>query len=136
MERHHCFVDVKKHRQAVDAATWAVALAPGNRFYVETLKQRLNDWHRALFSRRPPHFPQIAIEGGRRLFPDTLSVDIEKNILGLMAMENMLNTQEQDRNWWAPLRRGAVPRTPAQAVVAFAPDLSCTIDFRFSSPAH
>lgn len=129
MERAFCWRESGRHRKVVEAMAWASALAPKNIFYKHTLAKALNTWSEALEARRPPLFPLLRIRCAERRFPETLPFGTELDFLGLQAMENLLNTPEQDAQWWGPLRRGEpVFDVPTEALVDFEAG-SCHVRF-------
>lgn len=122
-------------RHCVDAWAWASALVPENKFFLNTLKMRLNDWTAKVRALTPPKFPQLSISAPQRRYPNTLPLDIEQYIYGLMASENMLKDPEFNGKWWERLRRGeSLPeRVPAVALVDFSPNGSCNLKFEFAA---
>jgi hypothetical protein len=57
---------------------------------------------------------------------------LEKDYHYLVVLENLLNTQEFDERWWAPMRQGQLLRLPPiDALVDFIGD-RCDISFRFA----
>jgi hypothetical protein len=132
-ERAHRWRDCGQLRESADAYAWAVALSPNNRFFLNTLKMRLNDWSAKVKALTPPKFPRLSMSAPQRRYPPTLPLDLERYMYGLMASENMLRDQEFNAKWWERLRRGESLLAPAVALVDFAPDGSCIVRFQFPS---
>ncbi len=133
-ERFHCLRDQCRTGEAVEAMAWASALVPENSFLLNTLKIAINEWIRAVNLRSPPGFPEILIQSPRRRFPKTLPWDVEKNILGLEAVERLLDNPGYKRRWWDPLFNGISPaRVPTKALVDYYPN-GCQIRLQFSLP--
>ena len=127
----HCWKDVGNFRFAADAMATAYVLCPDNDFFRDTLNTTLSDWQTALRNRQPNRFPEIMVESPKRRFPLAFPVEIEKQILGLEALENMLNDKEQDQNWWEPMRQGRrLSKQPREAYVKFD-EYNCSIQFEF-----
>jgi hypothetical protein len=132
-ERFHCWKRVGRWRRAVEALAWASALARDNAFLENTLKITMNDWLRDLKSKQPPGCPEIYINSPQHRFPKSLPPKYEQNIFGLEATENLLLSQEHERNWWRPMREGkALASAPTRATAVFDSKGYCTIRFRFS----
>lgn len=130
MERFHCWKEAGWDRGAAEAGAWACVLAPANVFFRHTLAAVLNRWSHQQKQRKPRGFPPLLIRAPRR-FPDAFPLEVERDILGLEATENLLNDGEHDRRWWEPLRRGMTPaKAPREALVDFHAE-GCTIRFRF-----
>lgn len=132
MNRAHCWLDFNNYRNAVESFAWACCLAPRNGFYINTLKTTMNRWLRDLQASQPGAFPEIYVGYTKRRFPD-LQLELEQDILGLEATENILRDVDLDRRWWAPLRRGVrLEQCPQKAVVDFGAD-GCHVEFTFAS---
>jgi hypothetical protein len=119
-------------RKRIDSMAWAAALAPETYFYPHWLNKAIQDWKNEMKPRTPTGFPPLSIHVAERRYPETLPLDYEKEIYGLEATENILNTPELDERWWRPMREGRyVPRPPRLAVVEFPRTQGCNISFRF-----
>jgi hypothetical protein len=133
VQRHHCWKGAGVHRLAVEAVAWASALSPENDFLRHTLYGAMNDWLHALRAWLPPRFPRVLVDGGVRRFPSSVPVEVESEILGMEAAENLLRDGENEARWWAPLRRGAIPRhLPAVALARFDPDGGCCVRMKYA----
>ncbi len=133
MERAHRWLDFRRFRRAVEAFAWASALAPHNTFLLNTLKMTLNDWRRELQALTPARFPEIYIGSPQRRFPAALPVEVEIDILGLEATENLLKDPQHDHNLWQPLRAGALlAEIPVRADADFT-STGCRIAMRFAA---
>lgn len=134
MERGFRWLDYQNHRRAVEAMAWSCSLVPDNAFYLNRLISTMNDWRRALLKRRPTVFPEMLIQYSERRFPSSLPLDIEQDLLGLEALENMLNDKDQEERWWKPMRWGQPPSiVPRKALIDFTP-VSCDIRYQLGAP--
>ncbi len=134
-QRAHCCARHGDLRGCVDALAWASALAPENRYYLSTLKLRVNEWGWRLRERTPPGFPHLWVVARRRRYPPPLSEDVEHEILGRVLTEHLLSRPQWERDWWGPLRRGERPLDgpPVAAMAAFGSDATCELTLRFAS---
>jgi hypothetical protein len=131
-DRSNCWRDLGGFRRAVDARARAYALVPSNAYHRNVLNKLMNDWIDDLDRVQPPGFPEMYIRTSKRRFPATLPLEIERQILGREATENLLNDPEQNELWWEPMRRGLKPRpTVTRAEVRFEGD-TCTIGLHFT----
>jgi hypothetical protein len=123
-------------RQGAEAMAWASAMAADNIFHRDTLKYWLNKWWQALETRKPPGFPELSLWAPRRRFPRTLPFDLELDIMGREAIENLLNTAKYDRFLWEPLRKGQIPaRYATKALVDWDEAQKCEVRLEFSQNA-
>jgi hypothetical protein len=130
-ERAIVWEEVGNQRRCVEGYAWASALAPGNFLYRNTLKLMLNEWTRRTEAETPRGFPVVWVTPPpRRLFLEALPLEFERDILGLMAVENMLF----DARWaamWERMRRGLWDgTTPTEALVGYDAAGNCLITLR------
>jgi hypothetical protein len=133
-ERAYHWEDAGNLRRCVEGLAWAVSLHPKNALLENTLKLKTNEWIRWANDRKPSGFPSVWITPpSRRLFPDTLSLDHERVILGQMATENLLLDPEYEKIW-ERMRRGEWRRKgPNTANVVFRSDGSSEIEVEFKA---
>lgn len=134
-ERAHFCRDHGSMQHCTDAFAFASALVPENRYFLNTLKMRINEWNAKLRAATPPGFPHLWVMAPRRRYPPTLSDEFEFAIFGNTATERMLTHPEWDRKWWQPMRKGERPldEPPVAAVVDFEPGGDFDVTFRFAS---
>jgi hypothetical protein len=119
-------------RKQVDCLAWASAIAPRTYFYPNWLCKALDGWKDEMRPKAPAGFPPLSVRVEERRYPDSLPLEIQHEIYGLEATENILNTPELEERWWKPLREGRyVPHPPRLAVVEFPRTQGCNISFRF-----
>jgi hypothetical protein len=135
-ERAHRWEEFGNHRRAVEAFLWSMSLAPQNESYAGTAKRLMDEWVRKLEARKPPGFPDIYIQAPQRRFGDAVPLAAERNVLGLEAMENLLDDPHHERNWWEPSRKGQRARMPTVALFEFAPDGGCVAEYRYPQHAN
>jgi hypothetical protein len=126
--------DAGNRRRCVEGLCWACALDPENVLYQNALNSRLDEWTRWTNEQKPPGFPPKVwiTPPPKRLFPDTLPVSFERELLGLLAVENMLLDPVWGRSWEA-MRRGAwTGPTPTEANAEYDESGNCEISFRFA----
>jgi hypothetical protein len=132
VERGCCWRDHRRFRRGAESFAWAHVLAPYNGFHLYTLKANLNSWTREMKRRQPRWFPEIYIGAPERRYPSVLPLEIERDILGLEATENLLHNPEHEHDWWGPMRKGRIPaRRPVKALVDFK-GTQCHVSFRFA----
>ena len=132
-ERGLILQEQRRFRECVEAYTWATSLVPENGFFSNTLKMRMNDWLAQLKTREPAGFPAIYVKEMEPIYPPTLSLDLRFDIMGMMAMENLLNDARHDTSWWSRMRRGEQRvNAPIRADAEFRRD-GCDIGLRFAT---
>jgi hypothetical protein len=134
-QRGFRWADCRNYRKAVESFAWAHVLAPHNARYMNKLQIKMNEWLAQLDRRKPPGFPNIYLKAPRRRFPDALPLEMEQQILGREATEDLLNDKALDRKWWEPLRRGLKLRTPHQVVATFHED-GCAMQLHYREPVE
>jgi hypothetical protein len=128
-ERGHRWLDLRNYRQAVESFAWSSALQPENRATWNTLVKHLDEWHQQLEQLKPRNFSQLSLTWPVRRFADTLPLDIERDILGLEATENLLTDPALEKRWWSSLRRGEwVSGAPSMALIRYTPE-RCEVVF-------
>jgi hypothetical protein len=124
-QRGWCWLDAGKHRQAVDCFAWACALMPGDDLQLRSLECGADPWREELLRQMPCGFPPVTIDFRSRRYPDTLPVHIEREIIHLETLENLLGDPIHERNWWQPLRNGLSPvRRLNRITVRYENDMS------------
>lgn len=109
----------------VEATAWACALAPDNCLHRWRLGEALQKWREELQPLMPPHSPPLRIEFPPRRFP-ALPEIIERQIIELETMDNILKDCEMNQRWWQPLRQGLpVSNFPARITVRHGPWPTC-----------
>ncbi len=125
-DRLWCLRDAGHYRDAAEAAAWACELVPENKLMTTTLNLILNDWGRLVDERKPPKFPPLDLFTKSKRFR-CISERNEFDMLGLAAIENLLNDPSHEEQIWAPLRKGQKPTfLPEKGVARFDPN-GCTI---------
>ncbi|QJW93259.1 hypothetical protein [Frigoriglobus tundricola] len=117
--------------RCVDAWAWAAALVPENKLYRNSLKTSMIEWDKEQRARKPIGFPHLLVRAIKRQFPESLPLELEKDICGLTATHNMLSDPRLEEKYWKPMRSGVCQRAPYQAVADFAPDTSFLINLHF-----
>jgi hypothetical protein len=133
-ERAMVWAGAGNSRRCAEGLAWACSLDSENELYRNTLQFRLVEWTRWTNLLKPPGFPpSVQITSPpRRLFPDSLPVDYEREVLGLMAVESALLDPEWGRSWEA-MRLGCwTGRTPIAAVAEYDEKGNCVIGFQFA----
>jgi hypothetical protein len=130
-QRGFCLLDTTGFRQAANSFAWAWALAPHNKFIKNRYVRTYNDWLTETKRRLPPRFPEVYTKSLRRRFPDTLPLDYEKDLLGLETVNNLLNDQEFERQWWAGLRAGYPWINPPSIAEGMFTPHECVLSLRF-----
>ncbi|MBX9583566.1 MAG: hypothetical protein K2X87_24960 [Gemmataceae bacterium] len=128
------WAEAGEHRRAAEGMAWVVSLDPGNRMLDEGFKVRLNAWKRWANERKPPGFPSLMIgPPPRRLFPDTLPAEYERDLLGCLATEHLLTDPEYGVVW-EKMRRGEWRgRGPNTATVDYHADGTSVAEVRFEA---
>ncbi len=127
------WADLRNCWQCVDSWAWASSLVPENKIVQNALKRAMIEWDKEQRSRKPVGFPNVLIRAVKRQFPDSLPLDLEKDICGLTAVHNMLSDPRLEEKYWKPMRRGGCQRVPYRAIADFAPDTSFQINLLFRS---
>jgi hypothetical protein len=129
-QRHYYLDRLGQHRKAATVMSWASALAPKNSFYRHFLLKSLDSWAAEIDRRKPKDFPEVLISAPIRRFTAMFPHELERYILGLEAVDNMLNDKGQDQKWWEPMRQGKpMLERPVKALVDFDSQ-SCHVHFR------
>jgi hypothetical protein len=135
-QRGFRWLELGRMRQAAEAFGFAYGLAPHNRGYHNTLGRALQTWHNEIEARKPPRFPALCFKPNPppRLFPLGLAEGIERDILGLTALEYLLNAPDLNQRWWEALRRGVLPDQPIPVAidVRFTATDVCHIEARYA----
>jgi hypothetical protein len=134
-QRAHCCEREGDLRGCVDSFAWATALVPENKFFLNTLQMRINEWDLGLRARTPAGFPHLWVIARRRRYPPPFTEKIEYQILGRVLTQHLLTRPDWDRDWWQPLRRGQRPlrEPPVAAMGVFHPNAECELTLRFAS---
>lgn len=132
--RAHVCHDHARLRDCVDAYAWAAGLSPENEFHMGMFKNRWNDWIDEVKSREPPGFPRIVIYGNSRRYPAAFPLQMEAELIGLEAKDNLLRDPRHEVRFWRPLREGRVGmRTPKEVGVFPQPDDTVGLELRFGN---
>jgi hypothetical protein len=124
------FEDVKNWRLCVEAWAWAYCLNPRNKLTLNSLKRAMIAWDQEQKRRKPVGFPMVWIRRQSRLYPE-VPQELEGDIHGLGATENILSDPRLEEKYWGPMRRGGCQQVPSGAVATFLPDERCYIDLQF-----
>jgi hypothetical protein len=125
------FDELNDWRQSVEAWAWTHAFQQRNKFTLNSLKRSMTTWDRDQRRRMPAAFPPLVMRRQGRLYPAALPLEVERDIHGLWAVENMLSDPRLEAKYWSRMRRGDNERTPSKAVATFLPNEACYIDLRF-----
>ncbi|MBX9626835.1 MAG: hypothetical protein K2X82_23750 [Gemmataceae bacterium] len=133
-QRAHAWYEAGSHRGSVDGFAWAAGLVPDNVTLRDTLIEHMNRWTRWTKAETPAAFPAVEIgPPARRLYPDALPLDLERGILGLMAVDSLLRDAELVPVW-ERMRRGAWPgRGPGRVTVDYRPDGSSDVNLQLGA---
>lgn len=125
--RAWCWHDAKDWRRCVEAWAWAAALVPENQLVRNVLKRSMQAWDSEQRRRKPAGFPKVIVCLICRHFLETLPRELEMDIFGLAAVQNMLDDAGMEAQFWSRMRRGDYTRTPTVAVAEFATNTGCRI---------
>jgi hypothetical protein len=128
-ERAFRWKDLGRHRPMVNALAWASALHPEHYILRNTLIFHMHEWNKALETLQPPRFPPMRIKWPPRRFPCSLPEQIERNILGLEATENVVKDPELNQRFWEPMRRGQQATRSPDTVLVQMTTTDCTVRF-------
>jgi|SRR5581483_572603 len=115
----------------------AVGLPGTESLDVSFCRKTLDEWADKVRWQTIKHFPQFErrphdfyySRSYFRVLALITVVQRERNILGLEALENMLNDPELERNWWEPMRgKKWLTKRPSTAFVDFSGS-GCRIRF-------
>jgi hypothetical protein len=118
VERALCWLDLGRTRKAVEAFAYACAFCPQILCYLGSLQLALQRWGAELRKVGPPIFPPLELSWDQRRFPPTLPEPVERTILRLETIENLLKAPHNQTNWWEPMRQGRPVARPPQAFKA------------------
>ena len=131
-QRAHCFMDRKDRQEASTAFAWANELCPGvsghgsGMFSFQTW-QALKAWDEELKRRLPGRkFPKLDIGLPAHHFRE-LPREVEWELIRLRVQQSVLNDQDYERRWWAPLRANPSARPCGLPEVL-------RIDYRWTQP--
>jgi hypothetical protein len=113
-ERGWCWLDHAEYRKATDCFARAAAWLPGDPLQLRSLERCMNAWWEFLRMRMPERFPGLAIHFALRRYPVTLPAAIEREIIHLEMLDNLLKDPICDRDWWEPMRKGNTVRCPSR----------------------
>jgi hypothetical protein len=109
--RGHCLLDLRNHREAVEAYLWGSALHPENKLAAFWTRNALECWRKSIKKLLPPNFPEFNIRyPTKRIFPETLPLAIERHMITFGAYQDLLDNPIHNDNWWDALRRGGIPK--------------------------
>ncbi|MGL4554317.1 MAG: hypothetical protein ACRC33_24405 [Gemmataceae bacterium] len=114
-ERGMCLIECRDLRRATNAFTWAWAMMPANVLLRNRMKTTMREWRMQVSQRMMPAFPWTTLTVLRRRFPDSIPIDIEREVCTLEGWEHLLNTPDLERQVWDPMRRGLPGRWPTAA---------------------
>ncbi len=122
------------HREAIGTWAWALSLHPEHVILEDTLKAKMNAMIRANRARKPAQFPanMLIKPPPVRIWPDTLPLHHEREILGMFAEENLLRNPDLTPVW-EQMRRGQWNQPfPNTALVDCFADGTCNIGLHHS----
>lgn len=130
--------DHGRWRFVVESFAYASGLVPENAFYLNTLKGDMNKWLEELERRRPFGFPDLYIQPHRLLppgirgpdglpherhFPPGLPLEMENDLFGREALDDILRHPQFNRDFWQPMRCGVkLPRMPVRILARLSPE--------------
>lgn len=129
--RGWCAEDGRNWRQCVEAWSWAAELAPRNKLALNSLKRTMCEWDMDQRRRKPAGFPIVWLQRETRLF-SALPVEVEQDIHGLIATENLLSNPKLESMYWGRMRCGDFGRVPAKIVATFLPSEVCQVELHFN----
>lgn len=108
-QRALCLQDNGHLKEVAYVYALSSSLAPDNRLLASALVWALNRWGEKLESQCPPNFPALELRLPARQFP-SLPHDLERQLIFLNVMEDLLEDPEKNRDWWEPMRQSPTER--------------------------
>jgi len=131
VKRGYCWLECKNHRRAAEAFAWSWLLSPNDALVLHRLVKTTDEWAIRLHRLQPPGFPPLHFSWPPRRFPPALPLQVEKNILYLEALEEILvNRADLHGLWWMPMRQGR-PVRPRPLAASVGWRLSGEINLNF-----
>jgi hypothetical protein len=131
-ERGFCWLDIGRHREAVESFVWAYVLCPQNRGMWNTLARTETAWREGLVRRTPKSFPLIRLHHDRR-WPEAFGIEFQSGVMIVEATEALLDNAWCEEHWWGPLRRGEEARVPSCIHAHFDAAGRGRIEFEFGA---
>lgn len=94
------------YRKALDAFAWASAINTWNPTLRQMVTLAIQRWRTHLKTRFPYGFPTLNIGTTSRRYPMSFSFEQEQAIILNETIEMLLGTDEFEKKYWEPLRRG------------------------------
>lgn len=107
VERGFRWREVRNYREWIDAWAWAHCLWPERESGLSSLKSALNEWTAAQRRRKTAGFPEIHLKIMERRYTPEFPIDLEVDVLGHVATENLLNDPTIPAEQWARLEIAA-----------------------------
>jgi hypothetical protein len=123
--------DMKDWRRCVEAWAWASSLEPKNEFTRNSLLRHMVEWDKEQKRKKPAGFPKIMVRLQERVYP-VLPFELEMDIHGLWATQNMLDSPTLEEKYWSKMRRGNFDRIPTEVDAKFYPNGFCATDLKFT----
>lgn len=116
-QRAECWRQEKVYRAACFSFTWANELDPKRQQHLILTHQAMMCWDQQLRARLPPkHFPKLDIGLPAPEFKHLPRL-LERELIRMQIMEDLLNNREFERMWWGPMRRNPHVRPPGAPAV-------------------
>jgi hypothetical protein len=128
IQRGECWRHAGDYNEAVTAYAWANELVPQWGHVAVLIDQAMRLWDGTLRSKLVRGFPKLDLGIPTPQFRH-LPRAAEQEMIRMRVMEGMLNDQEYERQWWAPLRRDPNTRP------AGLPEC-LRIDYRWNRPGR
>jgi|SRR5579884_1050513 len=111
-ERGECWMQERVYRAASFSFAWANEIHPRRQDHLFLAWQAARCWDQQLRTRLPPkYFPRLDIGLPPPEFKE-MPRDLEKELIRMQIMEDLLNNREFERLWWGPMRRNPQLRPP------------------------
>lgn len=116
-ERGECWMQEKVYRAASFSFAWANDICSKRQDHLFLAWQAARCWDQQLRARLPSkYFPKLNIGLPPPAFKE-MPRDLEKELIRMQIMEDLLNNREFERLWWGPMRRNPHVRPPGAPAV-------------------
>ena len=113
---------LEDYRKALDAYAWASAINTWNSTLRQLVTLAILRWRTHLKHRFPYGFPNLDIGTTSRRYPMSFAFEQEQAIIFNETLEMLLGTQELEKKYWEPMRRGQpMDSTPIAIHVVHTP---------------